>query len=512
AISRISAIPSSDGQSIAFRMNVEGDPSAGVQQVWITYTAATPACSGGANPCAGQWQPLDLVRDAADSTLWTGTPPLAGTAASNVRYLVQAVNGAGVVGTATNLGAYYVPQVEAVQASAPKQSTSVSFSAAPSSGTYRDAATFTAVLTSYGSPVNGRPLVFKFGPQRLQAVTDADGSATVTFALLQTPGQYPVRAGFEEAHDLLGSAADSTFSIALQNTTLTLTGGNAHYSDSTGVVATLADQSAPTPRRLREQTVMFIVSQGQSSWVVPVITDALGRAPLGPLPLAPGAYTVAAYLSGTIQVPTRTGVVPPTPSPSLPAGLYRVESSVAGGFYSSPTTSVSLVVFDPSLAVKAKGVVPTTAPPPNNTATFGLKVNYGSTGIKPAGKLKFVQGVPGDDAEGVPDDALWPTDDTQVAAGTPCQAGVVDPNAGVDFRSTAFDWLVISGSIVQVQGVGTINGCGSYHFRVIATQVDLAPDTFEIHVWDAAHSFDTPLLLASGTLSSGQITIAPSGT
>ncbi len=71
---------------------------------------------------------------------------------------------------------------------------------------------------------------------------------------------------------------------------------------------------------------------------------------------------------------------------------------------------------------------------------------------------------------------------------------------------------MISGSIVQVQGVGTINGCGSYHFRVIATQVDLAPDTFEIHIWDAAHSFDTPLLLASGTLSSGQITIAPSGT
>ena len=458
-----------------------------------------------------------------------------------------------------------------------------------------------AVLTSNGSPVNGRPLVFKFGPQRLQAVTDADGSATVTFALLQTPGQYPVRAGFEEAQDLLGSAAESTFSIARQNTTLTLTGGNAHYSDSTGVVATLADQSAPMPRRLREQTVMFIVSQGQSSWVVPVITDALGRAPLGPLPLAPGAYTVAAYFSGTIPVPTSTGVVPltltndrynastatlsngltvtPEPAtaaytgdtidsvagpiqlsatvsqetddtpgditnaqvvftikdaggnvvsqsttpvasdgtsstsiPSLPAGLYRVESSVAGGFYSSPTTSVSLVVFDPSLAVKAKGVVPTTAPPPNNAATFGLKVNYGSTGTQPAGKLKFVQGVPGDDAEGVPDDALWPTDDTQVAAGTPCQAGVVDPNAGVDFRSTAFDWLVISGSIVQVQGVGTINGCGSYHFRVIATQVDLAPDTFEIHIWDAAHSFDTPLLLASGTLSSGQITIAPSGT
>src|SRR5207253_5466001 len=194
AISQISAIPSTDGQSVAFRVNVAGDPSAGIQQVWITYTAATPACSGGPNPCAGQWQPLDLVQDTADSTLWTGNLPLAGAAASDVRYLVQAVNGVGVVGTATNLGAYYVPKVETVSPSAPKQSTSVSFSSAPSNGTYRDAASFTAVLTSNGSPVGGRPLVFKFGPQRLQAVTDANGSATVTFPLLQTPGQYPVRA------------------------------------------------------------------------------------------------------------------------------------------------------------------------------------------------------------------------------------------------------------------------------------------------------------------------------
>src|SRR5207248_11538279 len=134
--------------------------------------------------------------------------------AGDVRYLVQAVNGAGVVGTATNLCAYYVPRVESVQATAPKQSTSVSFSSAPGGGTYRDAATFTAVLTSNGSAVSGRPLVFKFGPQRLQAVTDASGSATVSFPLLQTPGQSPVRAACEAAQDWLGSGPDSPFTIA----------------------------------------------------------------------------------------------------------------------------------------------------------------------------------------------------------------------------------------------------------------------------------------------------------
>ncbi|HYR17607.1 MAG TPA: hypothetical protein VEQ67_25835, partial [Mycobacterium sp.] len=332
AISRISAVPSADGLSLVFRVNVEGDPSAGIQQVWVTYTAMTPACSGGTNPCAGQWQPLDLSQDAADSTLWTASLPLGGTAPGDVRYLVQAVNGVGVVGTATNMGADYVPGPQTVSASAPKTSTSLAFSAAPSGGKYRDRATFTAVLTAGGSPVSGRPLAFAFGPQRLQAVTDSNGSASVTFPLLQTPGQYSVRAAFEEAQDLLGSAAESTFTIAAQNTTLTLSGGSAHYSDSAAVVATLADQSTPTARRLREQTVMFIVTQGQSSWVVPVITDERGQAPLGPLPLSPGSYTVAAYFSGTIPIPTATGVVPLT----LTNDRYNASTATLGNGLITP--------------------------------------------------------------------------------------------------------------------------------------------------------------------------------
>src|SRR5207253_7909206 len=149
-------------------------------------------------------------------------------------------------------GADYVPGPQTVSASAPKPSTGLVFSAAPSGGMYRDRATFTAVLTAGGSPVSGRPLAFAFGPQRLQAVTDSNGSASVTFPLLQTPGEYAVRAAFEESQDLLGSAAESTFSIARQNTTLTLSGGTAHYSHSTALAATDADPSTPTPLRMRD--------------------------------------------------------------------------------------------------------------------------------------------------------------------------------------------------------------------------------------------------------------------
>jgi hypothetical protein len=613
AISRISARPSADGQSIKFRVNVEGDPSAGIQQVWITYTATAPACSGGPNPCAGQWQPIDLVQQGDDSTLWTATLPLGGTAAGDVRYLVQAVNGAGVVGTATNLGAYYVPQPRVASTSSPKTSTSLSFSSAPGGGAYRDRASFTAVLTAGGSPVSGRPVAFEFGPQRLQAVTDGNGNASVTFPLLQSPGSYVVRAAFEEAQDLLASATESAFTIARQNTTLTLSGGSAHYSDSTAVIATLADQSSPTPRRLREQTVLFIVTQGASSWVLPAVTDELGRAPLGQLPLSPGAYTVAAYFSGTIPIPTSSGVVPLTlnndrygassatlgggltiaPEPAtaaytgdtlapasgpirlaatvtqetddapgdittaqtsfvikdgngtvvsqsttpvgadgtsstsiaaLPAGVYRIESTVVGSF-ASTAAAVPLVVFDPALSTTGSGSMPTTMLPPNDSATVDLSVKYDPTATRPSGTLHFTRGVPAASppapaasappvagAAPVPPASAAPVVPASAApvapATAPCQGTAVDPNGPIDFQATGFDWLAITGATAQFQGVGTINGCGSFRVRASATQgVAPATDTFEIHIWDAPHSFDAPLLLVTGTLSTGQIRI-----
>src|SRR5207302_20724 len=46
--------------------HVVGNPAAGIQQAWITYTGDGPS----------RWAPLDLTRDPSDSTLRTGTVPL----------------------------------------------------------------------------------------------------------------------------------------------------------------------------------------------------------------------------------------------------------------------------------------------------------------------------------------------------------------------------------------------------------------------------------------------------
>ncbi|MFF3935224.1 family 43 glycosylhydrolase [Streptomyces phaeofaciens] len=66
-------------------------------------------------------------------------------------------------------------------------------------------------------------------------------------------------------------------------------------------------------------------------------------------------------------------------------------------------------------------------------------------------------------------------------ANTP--AGLVTFDYGparLKFRSTATDWLVVTGSRAVLEGSGTIDGKGGYAFRVTATD---GPDTFLIKIW-----------------------------
>ena len=60
---------------------------------------------------------------------------------------------------------------------------------------------------------------------------------------------------------------------------------------------------------------------------------------------------------------------------------------------------------------------------------------------------------------------------------------------GMNFSSTSFDWLVISGKKGQYKGTGTINGTGSFGFILTAIDGDLATpiktfDFFRIKIYD----------------------------
>jgi len=60
--------------------------------------------------------------------------------------------------------------------------------------------------------------------------------------------------------------------------------------------------------------------------------------------------------------------------------------------------------------------------------------------------------------------------------------------ANLDFHSTVYQWLVVSGPMAQYKGSGTINGSGNYNFLLTGRDGSLAggntPDGFRIKITD----------------------------
>lgn len=54
--------------------------------------------------------------------------------------------------------------------------------------------------------------------------------------------------------------------------------------------------------------------------------------------------------------------------------------------------------------------------------------------------------------------------------------------AGMNFKSSSYDWLVIARTKAMFKGSGTINGSGTYGFMLSA--IDGTPDKFRIKIWD----------------------------
>ncbi|MDM8519868.1 Ig-like domain-containing protein, partial [Anaerolineales bacterium HSG6] len=104
AIAKVASM--TDTGKITFTAQVVGDPSAGIQEVWVTYNVD--------NGDTGQWQSLDLVQNEADTTIWEAVLTLNNTANVELSYIVQAANGVGLVTFDTNQGHYYLAGVDPV--------------------------------------------------------------------------------------------------------------------------------------------------------------------------------------------------------------------------------------------------------------------------------------------------------------------------------------------------------------------------------------------------------------
>ena len=304
-----------NGNDVTISAHVTGDPSAGIQQVWTTYT-------GEAGPYHGAWASIDLKQDPTDSTLWSATLTLpSGQNPGDVRFMAQGVNGVGVVGVDNNLGAYYTPGVAVGLSSTTAAPTSINLDPVPASVAY--GANLTVGATLVGAPA-GSTVTFDVGGQgAIPATIAASGHASATIRMLGYPGSVRLNAAYDGAPGYQSSSARSAaFSVTKAPTALALSstkkvfaiggapklpalrvnpGGTVAppntsaapvYNIDTGMVATLTSAGQAMPQR----AVLFTLKGAVTKQTVTAVrtTDSSGNAFLGIVALRPDIYTITA--------------------------------------------------------------------------------------------------------------------------------------------------------------------------------------------------------------------------
>ena len=320
----ISHVSSSiNGSQVSFEVTVTGDPAAGIQEVWIVYLLDDGGTSG-------TWRPFDLEQDPVDSRLWKGTLDLTGTSFTGMRFLVQAVNGVGLVTMMMNQGAYYQVAVDPAAPPLGQSEVVLTLKSPAANGAYGNQQEFTAYATNdSGSSLPNLPIAFSLGGQSRLAVTGSNGRATANFYLASQPGNYTLAAAFTGNDSYAPANASSPFtlgpgssSVVLAPKTQTvLSGSSAQFSaivNSSGVP--LAGKPVALTLTLGgviKYTVVAITDySGQVSWQVPV-QDA-------------GTYSVKAWFA-----------LPVTTNLDL-SSTYYTGSSDIGSLVVQPRTGLAI--------------------------------------------------------------------------------------------------------------------------------------------------------------------------
>jgi len=153
-----------------------------------------------------------------------------------------------------------------------------------------------------------------------------------------------------------------------------------------------------------------------------------------------------------------------TGSQALAAGVYNIGVTVHdnGTPSLSAVDKVQIIVYDPSAGfVTGGGWIEspvgayTSNPKLGGKATFGFVSKYKSGATVPTGNTEFQYHM-----------------------------------GNLNFNSSSYEWLVISGARAQYKGTGTINGAGDYGFLLTATDGQVTGgggvDKFRIKIWDKA--------------------------
>ncbi len=289
-----------DGTTVTFQANVVGDPAAGIEEVWVTYTGHD-----------SRWDSVDLVQDAVDSTLWTGTLTVPSTAAgTDLQFMVQAVNGVGLVTVADNLGAYY--GVTIAGAPAPVLAPTTLSVPTPGSGAFGATVPVSATLAN-GSPVAGKTVVFTLGGAVRYATTNASGVATAQM-LVTAPGSQQLTASFAGDGTHASSTASRTFTVAKAATQIVITGPPLVAAGATGeLIATLKSGDVT----LTQRTVAIRITRPDGTkTLATAITDSTGTVRFAAPSLPVGVHTVEVLFGSNITTPASVDLTDPAYGPS----------------------------------------------------------------------------------------------------------------------------------------------------------------------------------------------------
>jgi Tol biopolymer transport system component len=322
-----SATPNGAGTAIDFETIASGLPNVGIQSVFVTWWDEAATCGTGGSGLNS----LELTQSGTNAQQWSRSLALpSGVSASNVRYLLQAVNGAGRVRVADNFGLGF-PAETPPTAPAPTADTDLAFTLVgaaipPTTATVASGRKITvaAKLTrpDTNADLAGKRLIFRLSGvngDRAFAYTGTDGVATANLKVDTLPGSFFVHVEFEGDDDLAGSSDRSPQLTVTRETTafsrLSPLPTTQQQGATIQVSALLSDGLA---RPLREQDVMFLITapdctaypNDASSCTVlqaqGAETDYAGRARAGiALRGAVGtSYRVHVAFAGKVKVPT----------------------------------------------------------------------------------------------------------------------------------------------------------------------------------------------------------------
>lgn len=322
SIASVSSIPTGTNQ-VLVSVVLTGVKNASIHCVWLTYYFE------GTNT----WQSVDLNIDtnAPNRTVWKLLLPLGGQSYNNLRFMVQAVSGTGLLTIDTNNGQYYTPAPD-TQQPVPTVSTALSFINLPASVSYGATPTIgislTKIVNGVPQPLPNKKVEFTLAERTITAFTNANGQAFINsnpnkpnVVLNMLPGTYFYSVRFAGDDTYQKAFASRQITLNPRATNLNIIGqptGPVSYGSDSGVVILLRDDLG---RPLADKTLVVVGSATPTSYAASIRTDSQGRARLGVVNWPAGVYNLRAFfgqdtsvMSGAIEniyAPSQTNVTGP---------------------------------------------------------------------------------------------------------------------------------------------------------------------------------------------------------